>query len=304
MQTDISAVQEELDRILSSPVFAKSPRLSRFLRYVVEQKLKGNGDHIKEYTIAVEVFDEGVDFDQQADSTVRTEATKLRARLSRYYETDGFDDPIVIVIPKGAYIPVMENRRPVAGLPLPEGSHRPQFFRATPNEGEPPASGLSQAQPKRSFRGRAALIAAVSCTLLLALALRRLPWTPDVFARKTSRAENRPTTPGPQTQPLPRSGVGQAQSHYERARHFDSFGTELSITKAIDEYLLCLAMDSRFAPAYADLSMAYSRLMEVDTQRFRDLPKLAAVAAFKAVELDKLPHGIGKRQSRSSFCSH
>jgi Tol biopolymer transport system component len=112
--TDNPAVRDQLGKILSSPVFAKSPRMSRFLRYVVEQTLEGNGDRIKEYAIAVEVFDKSEDYDPQADSTVRTEATKLRARLSRYYETDGSADSIVITIPKGAYVPVIEDRRQIA----------------------------------------------------------------------------------------------------------------------------------------------------------------------------------------------
>jgi Tol biopolymer transport system component len=81
---------------------------------VVEQTLDGNGDRIKEYAIGVEVFDKGSDYDPQADSTVRTEASKLRAKLSRYYETDGSADPIVITIPKGAYVPLMEDRRQIA----------------------------------------------------------------------------------------------------------------------------------------------------------------------------------------------
>jgi tetratricopeptide (TPR) repeat protein len=82
------------------------------------------------------------------------------------------------------------------------------------------------------------------------------------------------------------SRVPEAQTHYIRARHFDSFGTMASITQAIDEYLLCLSKDPGFAHAYADLSMAYSRLAEIDTQASRDLPKLAETAASKAVELD------------------
>jgi Tol biopolymer transport system component len=111
---DIPAARDQLGKILSSAVFAKSPRMSRFLRYVVEQTLEGRGDRIKEYAIGVEVFDKGEDYDPQADSTVRTEATKLRARLNRYYETDGAGDPIVITIPKGTYAPLVEDRRRIA----------------------------------------------------------------------------------------------------------------------------------------------------------------------------------------------
>src|SRR4051812_31841422 len=102
---DHSGVREQLGKILSSPTFLGSPRMSRFLRFVVETTLDGNEDRIKEYVVAVDVFDKGDDYDPQADSTVRTEASKLRSRLSRYYDTEGRNDPVVITIPKGSYVP-------------------------------------------------------------------------------------------------------------------------------------------------------------------------------------------------------
>src|SRR5215471_13302965 len=97
----VSAVRTELSSILSSSVFAASPRMSRFLKYIVEETLAGQADGIKEYSIAIEVFERRPDYDPRTDSTVRTEASKLRARLSRYYQTDGRGDTLVISIPKG-----------------------------------------------------------------------------------------------------------------------------------------------------------------------------------------------------------
>ncbi len=104
-------VLQELERMLASPVFANSPRMSRFLRFLVEQALEGKGGLIKEYVVAVEVFDKKRDYDPRADSTVRTEAGKLRSRIGRYYDTVGRDDPVVITIPKGSYLPAFEDRR-------------------------------------------------------------------------------------------------------------------------------------------------------------------------------------------------
>src|SRR5215475_15975157 len=102
---DVSTVRVQLGKILSSPVFVNSPRMSRFLRFVVETTLDGRSESIKEYVIAIEVFEKADDYDPQADSTVRTEASKLRSRLARYYDTEGRDDPVVITIPKGSYVP-------------------------------------------------------------------------------------------------------------------------------------------------------------------------------------------------------
>src|SRR6185295_18209677 len=109
---DHSGIRAELGKVLSSTLFANSPRMSRFLQFVVETALDGNGDRIKEYVIAIEVFAKPADYDPQADSTVRTEAGKLRARLARYYDGDGREDPVVITIPRGAYVPQFQIRNP------------------------------------------------------------------------------------------------------------------------------------------------------------------------------------------------
>ena len=109
--TDIIAIRAQLAKILSSPVFLNSPRMTRFLKFVVETTLEGNSARIKEYVIAIEVFEKSEAYDPQADSTVRSEASKLRARLLRYYETDGQQDAVVISIPKGSYVPAFDDRR-------------------------------------------------------------------------------------------------------------------------------------------------------------------------------------------------
>src|SRR5690242_18038399 len=108
---DTGRVREELERILASPVFANSPRMRRFLKFVVEQTLEGKGGQIKEYVVALEVFEKPGDYDPKTDSTVRTEASKLRSRLARYYESAGREDKVVISIPKGTYVAVFEDRR-------------------------------------------------------------------------------------------------------------------------------------------------------------------------------------------------
>ena len=109
--TDSTNVRAQLSRILSSSAFVNSPRMTSFLKFVVETTLQGKAAHIKEYLIAVEVFEKADSYDPQADSTVRTEASKLRAKLTRYYETEGQEDPLVITIPKGSYVPAFADRR-------------------------------------------------------------------------------------------------------------------------------------------------------------------------------------------------
>src|SRR5262249_7620908 len=80
-------------------------------KYVVETTLEGKGALIKEYVIALEVFEKPDAYDPREDSTVRTEASKLRARLSRYYESEGHEDPVIISVPKGGYVPAFQSRQ-------------------------------------------------------------------------------------------------------------------------------------------------------------------------------------------------
>src|SRR5262245_3732828 len=95
------AVREQLARILASPQFAQSERLSRFLRLAVECAHEGAA--LKEYRIGVEVFDRGADFDPRTDPIVRVQAAKLRSKLIEFYATEGVRDALLISVPKGAY---------------------------------------------------------------------------------------------------------------------------------------------------------------------------------------------------------
>ncbi len=79
--------------------------MSRFLRFVVERQLEGRDSELKESLIGIEVFGRRPGFDTQQDSTVRSEAARLRARLAEYYGGEGSADPLVIELPKGGYTP-------------------------------------------------------------------------------------------------------------------------------------------------------------------------------------------------------
>jgi hypothetical protein len=104
-QSNGQAVRDELERVLSSSCFARNERVSRLLRFLIERCLEGRECELKESLIGVEVFGRRADYDLKRDSTVRSEAVRLRARLSKYYAGEGRRDPLVIDLPKGGYIP-------------------------------------------------------------------------------------------------------------------------------------------------------------------------------------------------------
>jgi TolB-like protein len=107
-------VRRQLQRILASRPFAQTKRMSRFLRFTVEQTLAGHSGELKEFTIGLEVFDRGSGYDPGTDPIVRVEARRLRSKLSEYYKGEGRQDKVLIRFPKGGYAPVFEPRLPAA----------------------------------------------------------------------------------------------------------------------------------------------------------------------------------------------
>jgi TolB-like protein len=135
-------VRRQLDRLLASAPFANAGRMSRFLRFVVEQALAGDGGRLKEYVIGIEVFDRDADYDPRVDSIVRVEAARLRAKLAEYHAGEGIGDPVVLTLPKGGYAPVAIFRGAAARLP---GEPAPAVSHAT-TAADPPAQPASRSR--------------------------------------------------------------------------------------------------------------------------------------------------------------
>ena len=104
MEDDKSkAIREEMAKVLASPIFTRGERLSRFLRYIVEETVAGREDSLKEMVIGRDVFDRGENFDPRNDSIVRVEATRLRNKLMEYYLAHPAA-AMRIELPKGGYV--------------------------------------------------------------------------------------------------------------------------------------------------------------------------------------------------------
>ncbi len=160
-------VRRQLERVLSSPVFTSSERLRRFLEFVVERTLAGDGERLKEYVIGVEVFDRDADYDPRLDSIVRVEAARLRTKLAEYYQGDGRADTVVLTMPKGGYAPVFN----VIAAASP-GATDPSTAPPEP----PPAT---EAKPTLSSRRLWSLGAAAAVLVVAVVAGVRAPWTAE-----------------------------------------------------------------------------------------------------------------------------
>ena len=116
-----AVVRVELARILSSELFARSDRLTSFLKFIVEQTLDGHGESLKEQVLACEVYGKGADFNTAADPIVRVDARRLRDKLREYY-ISAPHDPVIISVRKGSYTPLFETNAPMAP-PLDQSRH-------------------------------------------------------------------------------------------------------------------------------------------------------------------------------------
>ena len=182
---DSAAIQEALERIVASAVFAHSPRMSRFLRFVVDETVAGRGGDLKEYVVGVRVFDKADSYDPAVNPTVRAEASKLRARLARYYETEGRRDAVIIHVPKGGYSARFNGRASTDPEPLavnPDSASASSAERrswapagnseaaATPSPG---GSARARAARQRVWRAGLLALAVLTAGIVAILALGR-----------------------------------------------------------------------------------------------------------------------------------
>jgi len=103
-------VRATLQRVLTSSLFEGAGRSRSLLSFIIEQYAAGQISRLKEYTIGAEALGRGESFDPRTDPIVRAEASRLRARLERYYASEGLGDPITIVLPRGSYVPEFVER--------------------------------------------------------------------------------------------------------------------------------------------------------------------------------------------------
>jgi hypothetical protein len=104
-QADKDAVREQMGRILAHPAFRNSVRSAKVLRYCIEQSLEGNGPHLKERTIGIEVFGRNPEYDTNQDTIVRAAASDVRRRIAQYYHEPGRETELAIDLPAFAYTP-------------------------------------------------------------------------------------------------------------------------------------------------------------------------------------------------------
>src|SRR5712692_5979702 len=97
-----------VQRIASSRPFARASQLREFLLFVTSRALTGRLSEINEVEIGRTVLGRRAAFNPQEDNIVRVQARHLRAKLDDYFRTEGKDEPQILTIPKGTYVPSFE----------------------------------------------------------------------------------------------------------------------------------------------------------------------------------------------------
>jgi len=177
-----------LDAILASNILETTPRLASLLKYICERYFEG--DAIKEYSIATDVFRRPQSFDQATDSIVRVEVFRLRKKLRQFYDGEGADQPIEIVVATGHYRPqfidrisqvLLENRipdsvltaaaaNPEATVDTDEPYWTPEGDQANQEDRSHPAENPSAEIHRRSFGRRRFLALGVTLAMVAAAA--------------------------------------------------------------------------------------------------------------------------------------
>jgi hypothetical protein len=116
-EVEKGVVQQQLEKLLSTPLFNSSKRYPSFLRFVVTRVLEGQTDQLKERILGVEIFGRAADYDTNTDPIVRVTAAEIRKRIEQYYQDPKHGQEIRLFLPSGSYAPHFSWPGHPAGLP-------------------------------------------------------------------------------------------------------------------------------------------------------------------------------------------
>jgi hypothetical protein len=112
-----AAVQQQLEKLLATPLFNSSKRYPSFLKLVVARVLAGQTDQLKERVLGVEIFGRPADYDTNTDPIVRVTAAEIRKRIEQYYQDPRHSQEIRFFLPAGSYAPQFSWPGRPSGLP-------------------------------------------------------------------------------------------------------------------------------------------------------------------------------------------
>src|SRR5271157_2431763 len=168
-------------RVSSSATFEKPTRLNAFFLYVCECALDQQPEAASEQQIGIHVYGRPPGYNPNEDNIVRSQARLLRWKLEHHFVDEGKDEPLIITIPKGQYLPVFKSRTPATN-PAPIQAHP------------------VQSKPVKGRSGSPLRLVAVAAAAVLALVIVWLATRPAKSKAVTSVSAAAPSIKAPQTE--------------------------------------------------------------------------------------------------------
>lgn len=154
-----------VQRVASSRHLIKAPQLREILFYISRRVLADHATAIGEQEIGSTVLGRRQDFNPNEDNIVRVQIRHLRKKLEDYFNTDGLEEPLIVTIPKGGYLPHFATRaeRLAPGVGLLSGGPAAAL----------PTMGMDAAHPEPGRPWRAA---ALFLLLIIGVTLASFVW--------------------------------------------------------------------------------------------------------------------------------
>lgn len=278
-------------RIIDSPSLVGSARLRDFLLHVTACAIRQTPEDATEQQIGIKVFQRSPGFNSSEDSIVRSQARLLRLKLSAYFNAEGANEPLIIEIPKGHYLPVF--------LPSRHAEHVTEAL--TPEFGGEalPALKVADRQPTflparskldRDRRRRNWLAATILIALLFFSLAGLVGWQRQAAMEKPLQQLWAPFLNGDPPLVIYSNAlfVGDAKSGM---RYAANDGSDAQSTELVDNYtgigelISVHELTRMFDKQHADFVLKRSALVTWDEARSRNLIFIGSVAENGSLKL-------------------
>lgn len=166
-ETSLSADQKRslVQRVLQGQTFQRSTAMRAFLLYITQHAIAGDTEKLKEQYIGTGALGRRPDYNPADDNIVRVRAHELRGRLQKHFASEGIEEPVVISLPRGSYVPAFVARETVQASPTAEIPPSEQISVSEPA----PVATVTTTSPLRRYWLPliAILLASISASVLL-----------------------------------------------------------------------------------------------------------------------------------------
>jgi hypothetical protein len=206
-------IREELAHLFAGPIDPQT-HPGRILQHLADAHFSGHGEALKEFAIAVDALGRPASFDPKLDSIVRVEVHKLRRLLREYYDGEGRNRPLAILVAPGGYRLAFSERPTAAeAVDTPPSIDAPPLrdvgVRSATGPTGSPVTPLPHLEPSPGSRRWLTLGRAVLAAAAIALLATLLWWWPDGAIDRNAEAVSAAMPPA-----IPAASLGNVASQF------------------------------------------------------------------------------------------